>query len=208
MRAATIVTATYIVHRTRPTSTGSCSITWQGDPLGDADGPRGIGKTRLALAIAGGLTHASRDGVFLIELAPLSQAELVVQAVAQGLGIRIELDREPLRSLVSVLATRQVLLVLDNCEHLVGSCAELVLTLLRGCPSVRILATSREPRGVEGEMLWRLGPLEATAAIQLFVERARAQRPDFDAGTDGAVPEVCRALDYLPGRLAAARWSP
>ena len=144
----------------------------------------------------------------LAPLAPLAAPELVAQSVAHALGLRIELDRKPHGAIFSFLAARQVLLVLDNCEHLADACADLVSRLLQSCPAVTVLATGREPLGVEGEMLWRLGPLEEADAVRLFLDRARAQRAELDAGDD-VIRQLCLALDCLPLalELAAARVS-
>jgi non-specific serine/threonine protein kinase len=170
-------------------------------------GTGGIGKTRLALEVAERIGGAYVDGVFVVDLSPLSQPELVVQAVAQALDLRIELDRHPQMAMLTFLRARQLLLVLDNCEHLVDVCAELVQAVLQNCPEVRVLATSREPLGVAGENVYRLGPLDEAAAIRLFVERARAQRRDFVMDDKSSVLQVCRALDHLPLAIElAAAW--
>jgi hypothetical protein len=139
-------------------------------------GPGGIGKTRLALEVARRAADGYADGPVFVDLAPLATPELVVQAVARALGLRIELDRNPHAAVFRFLQARQVLLVLDNCEHLLEACAELVTPLLERCPRVTILVTSREPIGVYGETVWRLGPLDEAAAEQLFIDRARARR--------------------------------
>jgi non-specific serine/threonine protein kinase len=179
------------------------------DRLVSLVGPGGIGKTRLALEAARGLSSRYADGLALADLAPLAAPQLVVQAVAQAVGVRIELDREPQAAVVSLLATRRVLMILDNCEHLADACAELVTPLLERCPNVTVLATSREPLGVDGEVVWRLAPLDEAAAMTLFVDRARARRGDFDPADGRVVRQVCLALDGLPLaiELAAARVS-
>ena len=126
-----------------------------------------MGKTRLALELSSGLAGAFADGVYLVELAPLTAPELVAQVIARALRVRVELDRQPQSALVRFLGTRQVLLLLDNCEHLLEACATLVVPLLQGCPGLRVLATSREPLGIDGERVWRLGPLDGqTSGIQ------------------------------------------
>jgi len=170
-------------------------------------GPGGIGKTRLALEVARGCGSRYADGVVFVDMAPLAAPELVVQAVARSLGLRIELDREPQAAIVSLLVPRQLLLVLDNCEHLVQACAELVTALLQNCRHVSVLVTSREPLGVEGEMLSRLGPLDERSGIDLLIDRARAQSADFDPGDETILRQLCQALDCLPLaiELAAAR---
>ena len=117
-------------------------------------GAGGSGKTRLALEVARGLIEAYPDGVWLVELAPLSEEALVSKAVAEALEVP-ERPQEPITdTLADVLGDRQLLLVVDNCEHLVGATARLVDKLLDSCPGVRILATSREALGVEGEARW------------------------------------------------------
>ena len=170
-------------------------------------GPGGIGKTRLALEVARSLGSRYADGVILVDLAPLAIPELVVQAVARALELRIELDREPQAAILRFLTARQLLLILDNCEHLVDACADLVAALLQTCPGVSVLATSREPLGVDGEIISRLGPLDEDAGMDLFVDRARAQCADIDPGDRMVVRQLCLALDNLPLaiELAAAR---
>jgi transcriptional regulator with XRE-family HTH domain len=161
-------------------------------------GTGGIGKTRLALEVARTLGSRYADGVILVDLGPIAAPELVVQAIARALGLRIELDREPQAATLSFLSARELLLVLDNCEHLVGACAELVAALAQTCSGVSVLATSREPLGVDGEVLTRLGPLDEGAGVELFLDRARARRADFDLGDGTAVRRLCLALDFLP----------
>lgn len=186
-------------------------------------GSGGVGKTRLALNTAAGLLGVAADAVWLVDLAPLSDPLLVPQAVAQAAGVREEPGRPLLATLATALGVGRVLLVLDNCEHLVGACAHLAEELLRACPDLRVLATSREPLGVPGEVAWLVPSLDLPAAgadvsreelgrspaVQLFVERARAARPGFAlTGENGpAVAEICRRLDGIPLaiELAAAR---
>jgi non-specific serine/threonine protein kinase len=186
-------------------------------------GAGGAGKTRLALAVAGMLLSEYPDGVWLVELASLADPALVVQAVAQALGLREEPNRPLLVTLVDHLKERSLLLVLDNCEHLVAACAELVAALLRAWPHVRILATSRETLAVPGETTYRVPSLAAPdlmhlpdpeqlpayAAVELFVQRAPSRRPEFTLSMQNAhaVAEVCVRLDGIPlaVELAAAR---
>jgi predicted ATPase/class 3 adenylate cyclase/transcriptional regulator with XRE-family HTH domain len=186
-------------------------------------GAGGAGKTRLALAVAEVVLEAYPDGVWLVELAPLADPALVVQAVAQTLGPREEAGRSLRETLLAHLRERHLLLVLDNCEHLVSACAALALALLQGCPSVRIQATSREELGVPGERLYRvpslavpdlrrLPPPELTGtyeAVRLFVARAQERRADFALTSQNAqaVAQVCARLDGMPLaiELAAAR---
>lgn len=151
-------------------------------------GAGGCGKTRLALAVAFELVESFEDGVWWVELAPLSDPELVPQAVAQALGVREAPGRSLTETLSNHLGSKKILLVLDNCEHLVEGCAVLADALLRACPTIRILATSREALGIAGEGSWLVPSLllpdpghlllaEELAryeAIRLFVERAGA----------------------------------
>jgi len=179
-------------------------------------GPGGIGKTRLALQVAAEALHEYRDGVWLVEMAPLAREDgrLAPQAVANVLGIR-EVPHAPLRqTLAETLRTKQMLLVWDNCEHLVDACAELAQSLLSAAPELRILVTSREPLQITGETQWpisslplpdsrRMPPLEALThfdAIQLWVERAQAVRPDFILTEQNAalILNICKRLDGLP----------
>ena len=186
-------------------------------------GAGGSGKTRLALEVARDLIDAYPDGVWLVELAPLSEEVLVPKAVAEALGVP-ERPREPIAdTLVEVLGDRHLLLVVDNCEHLIEAVAELADRLLDSCPRVRILATSREALGVEGETRWLVPPLsvpergrtptrkelEGYESVRLFVERARGRDPYFSLNPKNAitVTEICRRLEGIPlaVELAAAR---
>ena len=186
-------------------------------------GAGGCGKTRLALQVAGGLLERYPDGVWLVELATVTSPELVAVAVATALGIKEDPGRTILATLIDFLASRQFLLILDNCEHLVDACATLASTLLQTCSQVRILATSREGLDVAGETIylvpslevpdtWQVLPLEELlgyAAVRLFVERARARRVDFALSPRNAadVVKICHRLDGIPLaiELAAAR---
>ena len=186
-------------------------------------GTGGCGKTRLALEVAKDLVGAYPDGVWLVELAPLSDATLVKQAVAQAMGVREEPGRPLLETLKDILRPRKTLLVVDNCEHLVEEVARLVDALLTSCPNLRILATSRERLSTSGEIN-RVVPsltvpgirspstpqeLEAYESVRLFVERARQRDPYFvlSASNAEAVSQVCRRLEGIPLaiELAAAR---
>ncbi|HEV2121621.1 MAG TPA: protein kinase, partial [Chloroflexota bacterium] len=187
-------------------------------------GPGGAGKTRLALHVAALRLVDYTDGARLVELAPLSDAHLVPQAVAAALGVREGADRPQLDVLVEFLRSRRFLLVLDNCEHLVQACAQLAEQLLRACPYLRILATSREPLGVVGETAWQVPPLaipdltlqeqtpdalERYEAVRLFRDRASSVKPGFTLNQRNArvVAEICARLDGIPLaiELAAAR---
>jgi len=209
-------------------------------------GAGGGGKTRLALEAAAAVLPRYPDGVWLVELAALADPALVPAAVAAVLDLRELPGASFTATLADTLQARRMLLVLDNCEHLVAACADLAARLLRTCPQLQILATSREALGMAGETVWRLPPLslppltddlredhradvpargapvgdvvaeageldrvQRFEAVQLFVERARASRPDFTLTRQNAaaVAHVCRRLDGLPLaiELAAAR---
>jgi predicted ATPase/DNA-binding CsgD family transcriptional regulator len=186
-------------------------------------GSGGSGKTRLALEVARNLLEAYPDGVWLVELASLSEEVLVPKAVAEAVEVP-ERPQEPLAdTLAEVLRGRELLLVLDNCEHLLDATARLVDKLLDSCPHLRIFVTSREALGVEGEVRWAvpplsvpepqgslsLGELEAYESTRLFVERAREHDPSFSLSSHNvpAVVEICRMLEGIPLaiELAAAR---
>jgi non-specific serine/threonine protein kinase len=184
-------------------------------------GAGGSGKTRLALEVARGLAGAYANGAWLVQLAPLSEGALVPKAVAGALDVP-ERPGEPLTdTLADVLRGRRLLLILDNCEHLLEAAARLVDVLLDTCPRLQILATSREAIGVEGEARWLVPPLsvpgprgtpsseEASESVRLFVERARGRDPSFSLDPEDAlaVAEICRKLEGVPLaiELAAAR---
>jgi predicted ATPase/class 3 adenylate cyclase len=191
-------------------------------------GTGGTGKTRLALQVAAELLEEYRDGVWLVELAALTEAALVPQAVAGALHLREEAGRTLTETLADYLQRKQLLLLLDNCEHLIAPCAQLTETLLRACPEVRMLATSREALGILGEVAWPVPPLPvpdlewlqrreddplATVfeyeGVRLFVERGTAVLPSFTVTRQNALAlaEVCYRLDGIPLaiELAAAR---
>jgi predicted ATPase/DNA-binding SARP family transcriptional activator len=197
-------------------------------------GPGGAGKTRLAVEAARAALTTMPDGVWLVELAPVSDGGEVAQTALATLGLRdhaliartggplgVEANAEPLGRLVAALSDKAALLVLDNCEHLVEAAAAVADRILGACPRIRIVATSREPLGITGEALWPVEPLSlppadadaATAvrypAVRLFADRAGAVRPGFavTAADVGAVVRICRALDGMPLaiELAAAR---
>src|SRR5687768_2115418 len=170
--------------------------------LATLTGAGGTGKSRLSRHVAAAMLPQFPDGAWLVELAPLSDEGHVPLAVATALGIA-ESD------LAAHVAARQLLILLDNCEHLLRGCAEAARHMLQAGPGVRILATSREPLHVTGEATYRMQTLPSPHAIQLFVERARAANPALGADVDNsaAVAEICKRLDGMPLaiELAAAR---
>lgn len=172
-------------------------------------GVGGVGKTRLALAAADEASAHFADGVYICELAPLNSGSAVGQAVAAALRLPSERDRGYSDAVIDFLRSRELLLVVDNCEHVLADVAQLIGDIGRQCPRVRILATSREPLSVDAERVIPVNPLSERHAAELFVVRARASRPDFDPDHEpaGVVDEICRRLDGLPLaiELAAAR---
>jgi predicted ATPase/class 3 adenylate cyclase/DNA-binding CsgD family transcriptional regulator len=172
-------------------------------------GAGGSGKTRLALHAAAAVADRHGDGVWWVELAPVSSPEAVPYAVVRTFGLVEEEDRSPTQTLCEQLAGFDVLVVLDNAEHVLEPCAQLTEALLGAAPGLRVLVTSREPLGVPGELTWRVPSLDDAAAARLFVERAAEVRPGFRAeGPDAeAVTQICHRLDGLPLaiELAAAR---
>jgi predicted ATPase/DNA-binding CsgD family transcriptional regulator len=184
-------------------------------------GAGGAGKTRLGLQAAAGLLDSTGDGVWFTDLAPLSDPDLVAVTVADVLGVPREPGRPALDAVVQAVGGRSLLVVLDNCEHLIGACAKLADALLRGCPNLALLATSREPLGIGGEYVYRVPSLGvpadgedaaaiwASEAVRLLADRAAAQ--GVPLARDGATAEVagriCRRLDGIPLalELAAAR---
>jgi predicted ATPase/class 3 adenylate cyclase len=185
-------------------------------------GAGGSGKTRLVLQVAADLVDGCGDGVWLVELAPVSDEDAVVPAIAEALGVAAGRGRPALEALVDALAPQDVLIVLDNCEHVIGGCAKAAEVVLRRCPGVHLLATSREPLGIGGETIYRVPPLSLPAAddgdvaaalpsdaVALFAERARQQGAGFavDEETGPLVASICRRLDGMPLaiELAAAR---
>ncbi|MFI9805019.1 ATP-binding protein [Streptomyces sp. NPDC052301] len=186
-------------------------------------GPGGAGKTRLSQEAAEAVRPTVRDGVWLAELAPVDDPEAVTQAVLTAIGARETLlhgagaesmravtDRydDPLERIVEHCARRRMLIVLDNCEHVIEAAAHLAERLLARCPELTVLATSREPLGVPGELLRPVEPLPEPVALRLLADRGAAARPGFRTDDDpGACAEICRRLDGLPLaiELAAAR---
>ncbi|GAA3612347.1 LuxR family transcriptional regulator [Nonomuraea rosea] len=185
-------------------------------------GPGGVGKTRLATHVAGRVQRAFRDGVWLIELASLQDEQLLAVAVADALGLREEMPQPSTETVIDYLRTKQMLLVLDNCEHLVEASARLADALLRAAPKVRLLATSREALGVPGETPYIVPPLSFPGpdtqitkddvlrydALALLVERARSIAPEVDIASQYvAAARLCRLLDGIPLAIElAAVW--
>jgi non-specific serine/threonine protein kinase len=183
-------------------------------------GVGGSGKTRLALEVGRHIASQYRDGAYLVELAPITDPALVPHRVAAALPVQLIADRPLEQALAETLRAAQMLLVLDNCEHLLDACAALVDLLLRECPALHILATSREPIGIPGEANWSLSPLAAPApgrsvpfaeierspAVRVFVDRACATQRLFVLGADNAdaVAQICRRLDGIPLALELA----
>jgi predicted ATPase/DNA-binding SARP family transcriptional activator/DNA-binding CsgD family transcriptional regulator len=188
-------------------------------------GAGGCGKTRLAVEVARDLVGAYPEGVWLADLAPLPKAELVPQAVARFLGVREQPPRPLVETLEDAFRSRKMLLVVDNCEHLVEAVVGLVDALLDSCPGLRVLATSREPLGAAGEVNWVVPSLtvpdprqeeastpqelEGYESVRLFEERARQRDPSFELNPRNgpAVAQVCRRLEGIPLaiELAAGR---
>jgi predicted ATPase/class 3 adenylate cyclase/DNA-binding CsgD family transcriptional regulator len=173
-------------------------------------GAGGVGKTRLAIQIAGQLAHDTGGGVWYVDLAPITDAELVPTTAARAFGLPDQPGRSTTDTLTRFIADHQMLVILDNCEHLLDASAALTAALLNTCPGLTFLATSREPIGVAGEVSWRLPSLSLTdEAIELFSDRARHARHDFavTANNVAVVGEICKRLDGLPLaiELAAAR---
>lgn len=193
-------------------------------------GPGGCGKTRLALELAARRAPGFAGGTCVVELAPIADAALVVEETAAALGVKPRSERDPVELLAGQIGDAEILLVLDNCEHLIGACARLADRLLRACPNLRLLATSREQLRIQGEVAWRVPPLslpapaddaapaspspqldalERSEAIRLYCQRAADAAPGFalTAANAAAVAEICRRLDGMPLalELAAAR---
>lgn len=186
-------------------------------------GAGGSGKTRLAIQVGWDLLKCFQDGVWWVDYAALMNEGLVPQTAARALGVRELADEVPVDTLKNHLLSKQLLLILDNCEHLVDACSELARALLTACPGVKILATSRASLGLAGERVWyvptlsvpdpRRAPSESELAeydgIRLFMERAAAVKPDFSLSPHNAsrIIEICAQLDGIPLalELAAAR---
>jgi predicted ATPase/class 3 adenylate cyclase/DNA-binding CsgD family transcriptional regulator len=198
------------------------SLVSGGSRLVTIAGPGGIGKSRLALQVAAEALDGAGDGVWLVELAPVAEPELVARTVAAVLGVSEEPGRPVLDTLVEAVGHRYLLVVLDNAEHVLGAAAKLADALMRSCPRAYLLVTSREPLGISGERVFRVPPLAVPPAdlaapgrlaafesVQLFAERASMYRQGFalDPANAATVAAVCVRLDGIPLalELAAAR---
>lgn len=186
-------------------------------------GTGGVGKTRMALQVGAELGEEYRDGVWLVELAALTDPGLVIDSLASVLGVKEESGQSLLNTVSDYLVRKSTLLIMDNCEHVVDVCAELVDALVRTCPELRVLTTSREVLGIAGETVWQVPPLSlpdiqesATTesltqyeATNLFIDRAMAVNSRFTVADDNApaIAQICQRLDGIPLaiELAAAR---
>ena len=175
-------------------------------------GVGGVGKTRLAVQVAAELVPEFPDGIWLVELAPVGDPAAIPDAVATALGITVQAGMTVTASLAQALAGRQLLIVLDNCEHVIDAAADLVEAILTRSSTTKIIATSREGLRVGAEHLWPVPSLDVragatSAAVELFAERARAVKPEFTLLDNTAVSEICARLDGIPLaiELAAAR---
>jgi predicted ATPase/class 3 adenylate cyclase/DNA-binding CsgD family transcriptional regulator len=173
-------------------------------------GAGGVGKTRLAIQIAGQIGNEYSGGIWYVDLAPITDPDLVPITTARALGLPDQPGRSTMDTLTRFVADRHMLVVLDNCEHLLDASAEMVVALLGAAAELTMVTTSREPIGVAGELSWRVPSLPlADEAVELFADRARRARADFEISDDnlGAVSEICRRLDGVPLaiELAAAR---
>ncbi|OSC32360.1 LuxR family transcriptional regulator [Mycobacterium vulneris] len=173
-------------------------------------GAGGVGKTRLAVRVAGQLTGEFTGGIWFVDLAPVTNPLVVPVTVARTLGLTDQPGRSTMETLCRFVDHRKMLLILDNCEHLLDASADLTVALLDAGSDVTVLATSREPIGIAGELTWRVPSLSVDGeAAELFVDRARRTRPDFrlTEANSSVVAEICRRLDGMPLaiELAAAR---
>ncbi|MEW2357605.1 AAA family ATPase [Spirillospora sp. NPDC029432] len=196
---------TRFVGRERELAEGAALV--RANRLVTVTGVGGVGKTRLALRLAGTLAGCFPDGVRLVELAGVTEPAMVDRTVAAALGVQMEAGRAPLDALAEALGGRRTLLVLDNCEHLLEAVVALVGALLRAVPELHVLATGRQPLNVAGERVVMLGPLPPeSAAVELFADRAVAAVPGFrvTAGNRDAIVGVCRRLEGLPLALELA----
>src|SRR5262245_58877709 len=172
-------------------------------------GAPGCGKTRLGLEVGRRLADQYPAGVGFVELAPVGDGHLVASAVAAALGIDDQPGQSAEDALVEELSAKGLLVVLDNCEHVLGASRTLVARLLDNCPSLRVLATSRTALGLHGEQVWRVPPLDLGPAVELFIDRAglSAHRAGLGSSSAPVIEEICRRLDGLPLAIElAAAW--
>jgi predicted ATPase/DNA-binding CsgD family transcriptional regulator len=173
-------------------------------------GAPGCGKSRLATEVGRRLAPRFRDGIWLVELAPVADPERIAGAVAFALDLGDRSGDSTLEAVVDALADRDLMLILDNCEHLAAAAAELVRRLIEGCPRVRVLATSRLALGLPGEQVWAVTPLAKAPAAELFVDRARLVSSDLQVNAGGReqIRRICDRLDGLPLAIElAAAWT-
>jgi predicted ATPase len=185
-------------------------------------GSGGTGKTRLSLHLAADLLTSFTDGIWFVELAPLTEPNLILQTIASVFGVREQMGTPLMEVLLNYLRVKQILLILDSCEHLIEACAKLADQFLHACPNMKIIASSREALGINGETVYRVPSLSLPdqvqinyeelvqfEAVQLFVERAVAANPKFNLTEKNAffIAQICRRLDGIPLalELAAAR---
>ena len=172
-------------------------------------GPGGCGKTRLAIEAASASLPVRPDGIWFVDLAPVSDRELVLSVAANAMGVQESRAASADSALIDFLSPGRPLVILDNCEHLIPTCAELTEKWLSACPGLTILVTAREPIGVEGEVIRRVGGLqipsdtdtgESSEAVQLFIERARSHEPEFESGERelAEIAHVTNRLDGIP----------
>ncbi|MDT5223710.1 MAG: hypothetical protein QOG19_1117, partial [Mycobacterium sp.] len=181
-----------------------------GNRLVTLTGAGGAGKTRLAVEVSSQIAGEIPDGIWYVDLAPITIPAVAAVTVARTLGLPDQPGRSTIELLVRFVAEKEILLVLDNCEHLLDACGALVVEMLAACRHLRILTTSREPLGVPGEVSWRVPSLSvADEAVALFADRARHTRPEFVVSEHNTalVAEICERLDGMPLaiELAAAR---
>jgi predicted ATPase/DNA-binding CsgD family transcriptional regulator len=215
---------TRLIGREGERAAGRTHLLEDAAPLLTLTGPGGVGKTRLALAIAQDVADGFSDGVVWVDLAPIRDPALLEATVAAALDLIPAPDRSLVEQLARRLRSQQILLLIDNCEHLLSGAAALIGALLQRCPALQVLATSRAPLHIQGEQVHPVPPLTIPAmgvtglevvseapAVALFVQRARATDPQFALAENnaGAVAEICQRLDGLPLaiELAAARTS-
>ncbi|MGE2688781.1 helix-turn-helix transcriptional regulator [Mycolicibacterium pulveris] len=181
-----------------------------GNRLVTLTGAGGSGKTRLAVEVAAELNAEFPDGIWYVDLAPITDPLVVPIVTARSLALPDQPGRTPMETILTFIGGRKTMLLLDNCEHLLDSCGHLAAELLNACPALRILATSREPIGIAGETTWRVPSLSLSdEAAELFADRARRARSEFVLNDDNAalVEDICTRLDGMPLaiELAAAR---